>query len=83
MVIHLTANEDCWVQLTRSTDGAQLYMGIILAGDSMTWTEKHAVQISLGNPGGITLTVDGKRQTPNPYQPVTLNFSPPSSPQSS
>ncbi len=76
VVIHLTANEDCWVQLTSSSDGAQLYMGTILAGDSMTWTEKHAVQISLGNPGGITLTVDGKRQTPNPDQPATLDFSP-------
>ena len=82
VVIHLTANEDCWVQLTRSSDGSQIYMGTVLAGDSMTWTEKHAVQISLGNPGGITLTVDGKRQTPNPDQPATLDFSPGTIPQS-
>jgi cytoskeletal protein RodZ len=81
VVIHLTANEDCWVQLTGS-DGAQLYMGTIPAGDSMTWTEKHAVQISLGNPGGITLTVDGKLQTPNPNQPATLDFSPGTTPES-
>jgi cytoskeletal protein RodZ len=81
VVIHLTANEDCWVRLTGS-DGAQLYMGTIPAGDSMTWTEKHAVQISLGNPGGITLTVDGKLQTPNPNQPATLDFSPGTTPES-
>ena len=51
-------------------------MGMIPAGSSMTWTEKQAVKISLGNPGGIVLTVDGKRQTPDTAQPVTLNFSP-------
>jgi hypothetical protein len=83
VVIHLTANEDCWVQLTSSSDGTQLYMGTIPAGSSMTWTEKHAVKISLGNPGGIVLTVDGKRQTPDTAEPVTLDFSPATSPQSS
>jgi hypothetical protein len=49
----------------------------------MTWTEKHAVQMSLGNPGGIVLTVDGKRQTPHTVEPVTLDFGPGTSPQSS
>ena len=83
VVIHLTANEDCWVELTRSSNGTQLYMGTIPAGSSMTWTEKHAVKISLGNPGGIVLTVDGKRQTPDTAEPVTLDFSPATSPQSS
>jgi hypothetical protein len=83
VVIHLTANEDCWVQLTSSTDGAQIYMGTIPAGSSMTWTEKHAVKVTLGNPGGIVLTVDGKRQTPDTVEPVTLDFSPATSPQSS
>ena len=83
VVIHLTANEDCWVQLRSSSDGTQIYMGTIPAGSSMTWTEKHAVQMSLGNPGGIVLTVDGKRDTPDTAQPVTLDFSPATSPQSS
>jgi cytoskeletal protein RodZ len=79
VVIKLTALEDCWVQLTRSSDGSQIYMGTILAGSSMTWTSKHAVQMKLGNPGGIVLTVDGKRQSPPTNQPVTLSFSPPQS----
>jgi hypothetical protein len=83
VIIHLTANEDCWVQLTSSSDGTHLYTGTIPAGSSMTWTEKHAVQVTLGNPGGIVLTVDGKRQTPDTAQPVTLDFSPATSPQSS
>jgi cytoskeletal protein RodZ len=83
VVIHLTANEACWVQLKNNSDGTQIYMGTIPAGSSMTWTEKHAVQMSLGNPGGIVLTVDGKRQTPHTVEPVTLDFSPGTSPQSS
>lgn len=83
VVIHLTANQDCWVQLTSSLDGSQIYMGTIPAGSSMTWTEKQAVKVTLGNPGGIVLTVDGKRQTPNTATPVTLNFSPASGSQSS
>jgi helix-turn-helix protein/uncharacterized protein DUF4115 len=83
VVIHLTANEACWVQIRNNSDGTQIYMGTIPAGSSMTWTEKHAVQVSLGNPGGIVLTVDGKRQIPHTAEPVTLDFSPGTSPQSS
>jgi cytoskeletal protein RodZ len=83
VVIHLTANEACWVQLRNNSDGTQIYMGTIPAGSSMTWTEKHAVKMSLGNPGGIVLTVDGKRQIPDTAEPVTLDFSPGTSPQSS
>ena len=83
VVIPLTANKDCWVQLTSSRDGSQIYMGTIPAGSSMTWTEKQAVKVTLGNPGGVVLTVDGKRQTPNTATPVTLSFSPASGPQSS
>jgi transcriptional regulator with XRE-family HTH domain len=76
VVIQLTANEDCWVQLTRVSDGAQIYMGVIPAGSSRTWTEKRAVDVRLGNPGGIVLTVNGKLQNPNSTTPVTLSFSP-------
>jgi cytoskeletal protein RodZ len=83
VVIQLTANQDCWVQLTSSRDGSQIYMGTIPAGNSMTWTENQAVKVTLGNPGGIVLTVDGKRQTPDTATPVTLSFSPASGPQSS
>jgi cytoskeletal protein RodZ len=83
VVIHLTAVEKCWVQLTSARDGAQIYMGTIPAGSSMTWTEKHAVKVTLGNPGGVVLTVDGKRETPGTSLPVTLSFSPAASSQSS
>ena len=76
VVIKLTANEDCWVLLTRGSSGSQIYMGVIPAGSSMTWTEKQAVNVRLGNPGGVVLTVNGKRQNPNSTTPVTLSFSP-------
>jgi cytoskeletal protein RodZ len=76
VVIKLTATEDCWVQLTSSSDGSQLYMGVIQAGASMKWTEKRAVAVRLGNPGGVTLTVNGQIQNPDSTVPVTLSFSP-------
>jgi cytoskeletal protein RodZ len=83
VVIQVTAVEDCWVLLTKSSDGSQIYMGVVPAGTSMTWTEKEAVSIRLGNPGGIVLTVNGKRQPKTTDLPVTLSFSPGTSPQSS
>jgi transcriptional regulator with XRE-family HTH domain len=76
VVIQLSANQDCWVQLTSVSDGAQIYMGVIPAGASRTWTEKRAVDVRLGNPGGVVLTVNGKLQKPNSTTPVTLSFSP-------
>ena len=76
VVIHLTANQDCWVLLTNSSSGSQIYMGVVPAGSSMTWTEKQAVSVRLGNPGGIVLIVNGQRQNPNSTTPVTLSFSP-------
>jgi cytoskeletal protein RodZ len=83
VVIKLTALQDCWVQITRSSNGSQIYLGTIPAGSSMTWKEKHAVRVQLGNPPGVVLTVNGKRQSTNTTQPVTLSFSPHSSQRSS
>ena len=82
VVIKLTANQDCWVLVTSSSDGAQIYMGVVPAGASMTWTEKQAVHVRLGNPGGVVLTVNGQVQNPNSTVPVTLSFSPGTSTQS-
>jgi cytoskeletal protein RodZ len=76
VVIKLAAVEECWVLLTRNSDGSQIFMGVVPAGGSMTWTEKQAVSIRLGNPGGIVLTVDGQRQPIKTVLPVTLSYSP-------
>jgi cytoskeletal protein RodZ len=76
VVIKVAATEECWVLLTQASDGSQIYMGVVPAGSSMTWTESQAVSIRLGNPAGIVLTVDGQRQPISTALPVTLSYSP-------
>jgi len=77
LVIKVAAGpEDCWVLLTRAGDGSQIFMGVVPAGSSMTWTEKEAVDIRLGNPAAIVLTVNGQRQPIKTILPVTLSYSP-------
>jgi transcriptional regulator with XRE-family HTH domain len=74
-VIRLTAVQDCWVGLsTRS--GQSLYRGTVLAGSTMTWHEKHAVSMVIGNPPGIVLTVNGKPEQLNTVQVVRLSIDP-------
>jgi len=77
VAIHLTAIEDCWVELTTST-GRVIFSGTILGGTDKRWTEHRAVSLMLGNPGGIALTVNGKNlgSPGNSGQPVTLSFGP-------
>jgi cytoskeletal protein RodZ len=74
-VIRLTATEACWIGLD-SQSGKQLYQGIIPAGQTMTWDEKQQVSMRIGNPPGITLTVNGKTEQMNTVQVVTLNINP-------
>jgi len=76
VVIRLTATQTCWVQLTTAS-GVQIYQGDVYPGGSMNWTEKQPVSLILGNPAGVTLTVNGR----NPIQagqtnPVTLSLGP-------
>jgi eukaryotic-like serine/threonine-protein kinase len=68
--------EPCWVLLTRASDGSQIYMGVLPAGTTMTWTEHEAVALRLGNPSAVVLTVNGKRQPINTVLPITFSFSP-------
>jgi len=76
VVIHLTAMQDCWVQLTTAA-GRTIFTGMIYAGTSRSWTVRQAVSLRIGNPGGVTLMVNGKSQSPGPPgQPVTLSFGP-------
>jgi cytoskeletal protein RodZ len=74
-VIKVTATQDCWVGLN-TPSGQSLYEGTILAGATMTWHEKHAVSIVIGNPPGIVLTVNGKPEQLNTVQVVTLHIDP-------
>jgi cytoskeletal protein RodZ len=74
-VIRLTAAQDCWVGLN-STTGRTLYQGLILAGSTKTWNEKNQVSLVIGNPPGITLTVNGKTQHLSKGQVARLNIDP-------
>ena len=77
VVIHLTAVEDCWVQLTTAS-GRTIFSGIVASGTHERWTEHQAVSLVLGNPGGIALTVNGKHlgSPGQAGQPITLSFGP-------
>jgi cytoskeletal protein RodZ len=74
-VIRLTAAEDCWVGLNSPT-GQTIYQGLVRAGFTKTWNEKNQVSMVIGNPPGITLTVNGKAQHLSKGQVVRLNINP-------
>lgn len=76
MVIDLVAKEDCWVKLSRASDGSQIYSGVVVAGTLMTWTESKAVTVLLGNPSGVSLIVNDKLQTVRAAFPRSLSLSP-------
>jgi len=74
-VIRLTAISDCWVGLN-SVTGRSLYQGVVPAGQTMTWNEKHPVSLVIGNPPGVTLTVNGKPQRMSAGQVAHLSINP-------
>jgi cytoskeletal protein RodZ len=78
LAVNPTAVQGCWVLLTRASDGSQIFMGVVPAGTSMTWTERHAVLMTLGNPPGVVLTVNGAKQNTNVENVLHLSFSLPS-----
>ena len=77
VVISLTAIQDCWVEFTRP-NGRFLSQAYVVGGSSKTWTFARAVKMDIGNPGGIVLTVNGKKLgSPGAAgQPVTLSLGP-------
>lgn len=76
VVISVTAvSEPCWADLT-TPGGATIFEGIVGTGTSKTWTERQAVTLKLGNPGAVSLTVDGKHRTGLGSEPLTLNLRP-------
>jgi len=76
VVISVTAvSEPCWTDLT-TPGGATIFQGIVGTGTSKTWTERQAVTLKLGNPGAVTLTINGKNRTALGSEPLTLNLGP-------
>jgi cytoskeletal protein RodZ len=74
-VIKLTAVSSCWVGIDSAT-GQSLYEGIVQAGQTVTWDEKHPVSLVIGNPPGVELTVNGKTEQTNTVQVLTLSINP-------
>jgi hypothetical protein len=56
-------------QLKGWAAGGYLFLSYVVAGTLKRWAFRHPVNMRLGNPGGIRLTVDGK----NPLPPGTAN----------
>ncbi len=77
VMIRLTAASDCWVQLSTAA-GRKIFSGVVYGGATRQWTEHRAVRLILGNPGGVTVTVNGKNAVPanSASQPVTLTLPP-------
>jgi hypothetical protein len=48
----------------------------VLAGSTKTWHEKNPVSMVIGNPPGITLTVNGKHQQMSKVNVVKLSINP-------
>lgn len=77
VVVHLTAIYRCWIVFS-TPRGRLLFRSHLAAGASGTWTFRHAVDLRLANPSGISLTVDGVNPLPHgpPTSPVTLLLRP-------
>ncbi|HXT89510.1 MAG TPA: RodZ domain-containing protein [Trebonia sp.] len=77
-IIQLTAKSDCWIGFNSPT-GQSLSQYLVKAGHTATWTEKSPVSMVIGNPPGVSLTVNGKRQQMNSVNVQTLKINPLSS----
>ena len=73
----VVTNEPCWVGFT-TLSGGYLTQATLPAGTTKTWTFKHAVDMTIGNPGAVELTVNGRhRLSPGALtNAVTLPFRP-------
>ncbi len=77
VVIQLTAVQDCWVEFSTPA-GQYLSQSYLVAGASKRWIFAHAIDMRLGNPGGVKLIVDGRNPLPpGTTFPVTLSLRPP------
>lgn len=76
VVISLAAGgEPCWAQLSTQA-GTTVYQGVVAPGTTLNWTETQPVTLALGNPGAVTLTVNGTARTGLGASPVTLTLAP-------
>jgi cytoskeletal protein RodZ len=73
--IELSATQDSWVVLTSRATGVTIFQGTVYAGQSLQWIERHAVTLQIDNPAGVTIIVNGRRQShPHAAPPLTVNL---------
>jgi transcriptional regulator with XRE-family HTH domain len=75
VIVISAVNGPCWVYLTSASTGQLVYEGTLQVGMSRTFYERHPVNLQLANPGGVTLTVNGKSKSPGAAG-QTLTFGP-------
>lgn len=70
-------DEPCWIGFSTLT-GGDLLQATLPAGSAKTWIFKHPVDMSIGNPSAVELTVNGRRRTgiSSQVNSVTLPFRP-------
>ena len=49
--LRIVASEASWLRVIR--DGKQVYVGTLAAGQAMSWTASHDLNVSIGNAGGV------------------------------
>jgi hypothetical protein len=76
LVIRITARQNCWVVLTSLKTGRTIFAGMVYAGQSMRWYEKHSVRLEVANPAGVVVSVNGSKNKirRGVTQPVNLNL---------
>lgn len=58
LVVKATATADCWVQVTSANQS--VFMGMIDTGQTEEWQATAALQLLVGNAGGLSLEVNGQ-----------------------
>ncbi len=76
LAIKLTATQNSWVVLTSLRTGRTIFVGMVYAGQSLRWYEKHSVRLEIGNPAGVALTVNGSKNKIHRgiTHPINLNL---------
>lgn len=58
--IQLKAKAKTWLSV-RDSDGKELFRGTLQGGDSKRFTDDEVIRVVIGNVGGVSLTINGKK----------------------
>jgi cytoskeletal protein RodZ len=65
-----------WAEAT-TANGKVLFQGDVQGGTQMNWNQKHQITLALGNPGGATLYLNGKKEPfSETTRPITVTCTP-------